>query len=816
MTLSRLQNGAGKQDRLSAELFRSNPFPMFVFDPKSLNIIDVNDAAVAHYGFSREEFVGMHMGRVRIGTEKELVQRFESLSKDQMQWFSSEHRKRDGAIINVKAAVGDIVWNGAAACFSIIHDVTDQLRIQADLTRVLSFAQIGIWELNLATDEITLTDEVYRILGCSSKSPIRFEQFLTHIMPTDRARFDTAFQNAIVTGKPYEIEHRILRPDGEERIVCSSAVIDVDADQTPVRAMGTLMDITGKKELELDLRLRSEALAMAQRIAGLGSWDQDMVTRRVQWTRELFAIYGMKPDEDQPAADELWKHDHPDDAREVMRTISRAREGKTRYDLDHRIVRRDGEIRWVHEQGEYIYNPLGQPVRFIGTVLDITERKQAEARIEFLATHDQLTELPNYQTLVERLCQAIAKAEAAKDAVAVAFLDVDRFKTVNDSLGHAAGDAVLREIARRLELAVQAGDTVSRVGGHEFIVILTNARDKADVATRAQRLLDSFNSPIRIAEREFFFTASLGISSYPENGRDASILIHNADMAMYQGKGKSASGIQLFSDRLHEATQRRLALELKLRGAIDRDELFLVYQPIVRAKTKSIIGVEALARWQPKDEAEIGPAEFIPIAEDSGLIVSIGNWILRKACTQWRAWRSESRSVRMAVNISAKQIERPDFIDVVRSALHDVRMPPEYLDLEVTETVLMTQAALPCLEALRSLGIRIVIDDFGTGYSSLAYLKQMPISCLKIDRSFVAYARSSQTEVPISAAIVSLAHNLGLEVVAEGIETEEQSNILRDLGCDYLQGYYFACPAQAEITGALIEKPRTEANGDCA
>src|SRR5450755_1106681 len=223
MTLSRRQSGADKRIELSAEFFRSNPFPMFVFDPKNLNILDVNDAAVVHYGFSREEFVGMHMSRIRIGTEQELVRRFESLPKDRVQWFSSEHRKRDGIIINVKAAVGDIVWNGTNACFSIVHDVTDQLRIQADLTRVLSFAQIGIWEFNVATKSVTWTHEVYRILGRRSKNPIRFEQFLEHIVPEDRARFDAAFEDALVTGKPYEIEHRIRRLDGVERIVSASA-----------------------------------------------------------------------------------------------------------------------------------------------------------------------------------------------------------------------------------------------------------------------------------------------------------------------------------------------------------------------------------------------------------------------------------------------------------------------------------------------------------------------------------------------------------------------------------------------------------------
>ncbi len=809
MTSKRMRRDLTDDDAVTPrQFFVDNPFPMFVFDPQTLTIIDVNESAVEHYGFSREEFTGMPMGKVRLGSDAELVQRLQNLPKGRVQWFSSAHRKRDGTVINVKVAVGDILWKGEEACFSIVQDVTDDLRIQAELARVLSFVQIGIWEYNIATKAVSWTDEVYSILGYASKTPVSFEQFRAHISPDDRGRFDAALKAALATGEPFEIEHRIVRRDGKERIVNASAVIELDADRKPVRAMGTVMDVTSRREVELDLRLRGEALAMAQRIAGLGSWDQDLITGRGEWTRELFEVYGMKPDVDEPAPDELWKHDHPDDAAEVLRTISQAREKHTRYDLDHRIVRRDGEIRWVHEQGEYVYDGAGKPTRFIGTVLDITDRKQTKARIEFLATHDQVTGLPNYPSLLDRLCESLARAQHTKGAVAVAFLDVDRFKTVNDALGHSAGDAVLKEIARRLELAVQSGDTVARVGGDEFIVVLSDVQDTAEIAARTRRILDSFQSPIRVGEREFFFTASMGLSIYPKDGSDAAQLIHNADMAMYQAKKTATNSVQHFSDRIQEATLRRLSIEEELRGAIDRDELYLEYQPILQAKSRAIVGVEALVRWRPKNSIQIGPAEFIPIAEDSGLIVSIGNWIIRQACRQWHAWCDDSRAIRLSVNISGKQIERPDFINVVQSALFDAQMHPGYLDLEVTETVLMTQSTLPSLEALRGLGVRLVIDDFGTGYSSLSYLKQMPVSALKIDRSFVAYAQTSQADIPISSAIVSIAHNLGLEVVAEGVETEAQASILRDLSCDFLQGYYFARPAAAEVTGALLKRRR--------
>jgi diguanylate cyclase (GGDEF)-like protein/PAS domain S-box-containing protein len=789
--------------------FVENPFPMFVFDPQTLRFLEANKAAAAQYGFTRHEFVGMNITRIRVGTDEELLLQLRNLPPGIGEFYSTTHRRRDGSLINVEVAIGGIRWNGADAAFSIVRDVTEQLKTQASLAQVLKVAQIGMWEFDVDTKAVKWTDEVFRIFGYdSSATHITFDEFLNHIVEEDRERFEAAFEAALKTGNPYDIDHRIRRPDGTERTVRQFGVIQRAEDRKPARVMGTVMDITERKVLEKDLRMHRDALAMAQRIARLGSWDQDLVTGRLHWSQELYEIYGMKPGVDVPSSDELWKYDHPDDAQQVLHTVTRARQNHTHYNLDHRVVRRDGETRWVQEQGAYVYDPAGEPGRFIGTMLDITDRKRAEERAEFLAGHDQLTGLPNYSLFLDRLRQSIMQAQRDEGAVAVGFLGVDRFKSVNDALGHAAGDEVLREIARRLRDAVRLGDTVSRVGNDEFI-ILSNIRKSTDVGGRAQNILDAFNPPFLVGDREFVFTASMGVSVYPNDPGDASQLIRNADMAMHQGKGKARSNFQFFSAAMQERTDRRVLLEHDLRRAIECDELALVYQPIVEAKSKSLVGVEALVRWRPKDKPAIGPAEFIPIAEDTGLIIGIGEWIIRRACQQWRAWYDSGlRPVRMSANISAKQLERPDFIDLLKSALYDAQMPAEYLDLEITETILMTQAALPSLEALRRLGLRLIIDDFGTGFSSLAYLKRMPIDCLKIDRSFVAYARTGVADVPISSAIVSIARNLGLRVVAEGIETEAQAQILRDLGCDYLQGYYFARPLSAELAGELMKTAR--------
>ncbi len=787
--------------------FVNNPFPMFVFDRKTLCFLEANHAAAHHYGYSRDEFAGMKIMRLRVGTEDELIRQLENLPAGAEAFYPATHRKRDGSLIDVEVAIGMIGLNGSDVGFSIVRDVTAQRRMQASLARVLRAAEIGIWEMDIATNAVTWTDEVYRIFGYDSPAaPISLERYLSHILPEDRPRFDAAFADALVSGIPYDLEYRIRRVDGAERTLHESVVIELSEERNPARAMGIIMNVTDRRALQQELRMRSDALATAQRIARLGSWDIDLVTGRLDWSRELYEIYGMTPGANAPKQDELWKHDHPDDAQQVLRTVSRARYNRTQYNLDHRIVRLDGETRWVQEQGEYAYDSAGKPNRFIGTMLDITERKRAEERVEYLAGHDQVTGLPNYTLLLDRLRQSLVQAHRDGSAVAVAYLDVDRFKGVNDAVGYDAGDEVLQEIARRLQVSVLPSDSVSRAGGDEFIIILPDIEKSIDIGGRARNILRVFESPFQAGNREFHFTASMGISVFPSDIGDASQLIRNADMAMYQGKGKAGNNFQFFSAEMHERTIRRLSLERDLRHAIENDELFLVYQPIVEARTHALTAVEALVRWQPTGKPIVGPAEFIPIAEDTGLIVSIGEWIIRQACRQWRAWcDSGVRPVRMAANISGKQLESPDFIPTLKNALADAKMAAEFLDLEITETVLMTQAALPTLDSLKALGLRLVIDDFGTGFSSLAYLKRMPIECLKIDQSFVAYAQTGRAaDVPISTAIIAIARNLGLQVVAEGIETETQASLLRDLGCDLLQGYYFAVPSAPELVAAMI------------
>ena len=444
-------------------------------------------------------------------------------------------------------------------------------------------------------------------------------------------------------------------------------------------------------------------------------------------------------------------------------------------------------------------------------VRDISERKRTEESLSYLAHHDGLTHLPNRTLLLDRLDQALVRAHRYKKTVAVLFIDLDHFKAINDSLGHSVGDLLLRTVAERLSQSVRKEDTVARLGGDEFAVIFSDVTQSRDVAKIIKKFPKIFEMPFQLMEHEFYITASIGVSLYPNDGDKAEILLRDADTAMYRAKEKGRNNYQFFLPEMNVEVSERLELESGLRRALDRNELLLHYQPQVDLITGQIIGMEALLRWRHPDRGMIPPGQFIPVAEDTGLIVPIGEWVLQTACMQNKAWQSVGIDpIRMAVNLSARQFQHPNLVGTVSRALRDSGLDPDYLELELTESIMETaEAAIMVLRELSQMGIEISLDDFGTGYSSLSYLKRFPINKLKIDQSFVRDLTTDSEVVAIVATIITLARSLRLKVIAEGVEKDEELSILRSLDCDEIQGYLFCPPLPAEeATALLIEKRR--------
>ncbi|MEO5574282.1 MAG: EAL domain-containing protein, partial [Gammaproteobacteria bacterium] len=451
----------------------------------------------------------------------------------------------------------------------------------------------------------------------------------------------------------------------------------------------------------------------------------------------------------------------------------------------------------------------GEVKGYVALIHDITAHKQAEQRLAYLAHYDTLTGLPNRTLLNDRLSQAMARRSAAHQTqVAILFLDLDHFKTINDTAGHSIADALLREVGERLSACVRIGDTVARLGGDEFAIILIDLIHKIDVGQFVQKIPDCLSAPFKIDGHEIFVTASIGVSLYPDDGLNAETLLKNADTAMYLAKQRGRNCYQYYSAALSAKAATRVSLENSLRQALARDEFVLHYQPQVDLATSRITAVEALVRWNNPRAGLVLPAQFIPLTEDTGLIVALGEWVLHTACAQNKAWQLAGLPpIRIGVNLSARQFQQQNKRTIVNHILHilqETGLDPHYLELELTESVLQTIEVAGMLRTLRGTGIQIAIDDFGTGYSSLSYLKRFPLDKLKIDKSFMQGVPDDPDNVAITTAIIAMAHSLKLKVIAEGVETLAQLDFLRSLKCDEIQGFLFSCALPAPELQELL------------
>ncbi len=491
--------------------------------------------------------------------------------------------------------------------------------------------------------------------------------------------------------------------------------------------------------------------------------------------------------------------------------IGRLRERHSLSNHESCQRRKDGTLVWVLENGSVIEGIDGKPEMIEGTVIDITERKRAEEQVKHLAFHDALTGLPNRLLFQDRLRMAVLNAQRSEDHLATLFLDLDRFKVINDSLGHSIGDELLRGVAERLGSCVREGDTVARLGGDEFTVLVPGMAGDEDAAKIARKILGVLRLPFVIDGRELFLTTSIGVAIYPADGETAETLVRNADTAMYRAKEQGRDNFQLYTPAMNSRALERLSLESRLRQAIHNQELVLQYQPLVDLETNQIRGAEALIRWEHPEMGLLAPGEFIPLAEISGLIVPIGEWVLHAACAQVRAWQHLGHPrLSVAVNLSARQFQQADLVSQVRAALEAADLAPEFLDLEITESNAMQNAdvSISTLWDLKNLGVQLSMDDFGTGYSSLNYLKRFPIDRLKIDQSFVRDVTTDPDDAAIASAIIAMAHSLELTVVAEGVETEPQLAFLRGQNCDEMQGYLVSRPVAPERFLELLRENR--------
>ncbi len=562
-----------------------------------------------------------------------------------------------------------------------------------------------------------------------------------------------------------------------------------------------------------ELRASEERLSQAQHMTNLGWWEWDVADDRFIGSDQFYRTFGLDPDTFGQTRDDFLECVEPDDRDAVREAFAKALQDGQPFSLDHRIVLGTGARRVVHEQARTKRDANDRVLLLLGAAQDVTERREIEDRIRDLAYFDGLTGLPNRRLFQEKLHPALEAARRHRRTAALLFLDLDRFKRINDTMGHTAGDDLLREAAQRISQCIRMTDCVvrpggqdrdflvARLGGDEFIVLLSEIERVQDAARVARRVIDSLLRPFTLGGQEVFISGSIGIAIYPLDGEDPETLLKNADTAMYHAKDQGRNNYQFYTESMNASAFERLVLETNLRRALEREEFALHFQPQVCLRTGQVTGAEALVRWQHPDLGLVPPSGFIGIAEETGLITALGHWVLRAACSQGRQWQEAGRDdLRIAVNVSSRQFAQKGFAGMVARVLNETGMNPARLDLELTETYLMEDAeeSLSVLRDLKALGVLLSIDDFGTGYSSLGYLRRLPIDALKVDRSFLAGVPGDDDRTTITNAIIALGRSLRLRVIAEGVESGHQLAFLRDQGCDEIQGYLVSRPVPAE------------------
>ncbi len=727
-------------------------------------------------------------------------------------------RLRDGTekIVHIQGEVTLGADGRPVRVSGTLQDITERKAIETALRLSESrykeaqrLAKIGNWEWDLATNANWWSDELFRILDLDPEvHEASFDNFICRVHPDDREMLIQGTRNVNVGNVRLEpVRIRLVLGGGRRKVVELRIEIRGDECGRPRSVIGTIRDVTERWELETQLRDSEERYSSTVELAAIGIAHVDLEGRFMWANKQLCDMLGYGMDELLGLT--IRDVSHPEDV--DVTTEDRTRLHANEIDsltTEKRYVRRDGETIWVRIKSTLKRNAEGAPLYDISIVEDISERKIAEARIRYLATHDDMTGLPNRATFGELLNHTIETTRRRDGQCAVLFIDLDRFKVINDSLGHEAGDQLLREMSARLSRCVRMSDMVARLGGDEFVVLLKDcgAPAAADVAAK---VLAAVIEPVTIMEQECRVTASIGIARFPDDAVDALSLMKHADVAMYLAKEEGKNNYQFYSPETSPMSVERLILEAQLGRALEQTEFSVKYQPQVCLATGRIVGTEALLRWWNPQLGTVSPAQFIPVAEDTGLIVPIGKWVLRTACEQNVAWQRQGLpAVVMSVNLSPRQFKDPNLLCDIAEVLEQTGMAPGFLELEITEGVIMhdLDQVAERIAGIKRLGVRLAIDDFGTGYSSLSQLKRFPIDTLKIDRSFIRDIPGSVEDTAITEAVISLGKTLGVKIVAEGVETAPQCAFLRESGCDHMQGFHFSKPCHPDAFAELLAR----------
>ncbi len=785
------------------ELFEGNRAVELLIDPQDGSIIDANHAAASYYGYSREALRKMRISDINTLSEEEIAREMERAREQENDYFIFRHRLASGEVRDVEVHSGPVEVGGKTLLYSIIHDVTARIRGQRALreseerySTIITTAGEGYWLLDLATLHIIeVNDALCHMLGYSRNELLGSKP--TAFIDEENAAIFCKQVEQRISQKQRSYEVVMKHKDGHDVMVRINATNMPHSEDRAEQSFAFITDITEWKRSEEQLRIAATFFETTS--------EAIIVTDA---ENRIIAI--------NPAFSRITGYSEEDVLGEDPKILSSGRNDKAFYhEMWQSLLHHgswQGEI-WNRRKNGDIYPEWLSIVvihgdddaekQYMAVFSDITQRKKDEEKIWRQANYDALTGLPNRNLFKDRLEQAMNAAQREHSSLALLFIDLDRFKSINDTMGHAIGDKLLQEAAARLTNTVRSTDTVARLGGDEFTVLLYDINSNSEIDRIAEKMLHKLSEPYSLEGREAFVSGSIGITLYPGDANTIEQLLSNADAAMYTAKSAGRNVFRYFTQAMNEAAQRRLLLETDLRRAMQNDELLLHYQPVHNRKGK-VIGAEALLRWNHPVLGAISPEEFVPLAEDIGIIIPIERWVLRQACMDTTEFQTRvRRKFYIAVNISSLQCRNEQCHIMLQEAISESHLAPENITLEITERVMMesTETVMAILNEVKTMGVKLAVDDFGTGYSSLSYLKQFPIDVLKIDRAFISDLPNDRDDVALVEAIVAMAHSLNLEVVAEGVETRKQYTFLQSLGCDQLQGFHFseALPRQAFI-----------------
>lgn len=798
-------------------LFSQHPDGVVLFNTDG-KVMDCNEKVMTIFGYSLEELQQDFFRYVDDDYVKIALRNFKKALKGETREYTTVRIKKDGTRFYVHNVLSPIIIDQSVqGIVGIFRDHNEFASIKDHLNRAQQIASIGSWDYFLETETIFWSDEVYSLFGIKENSTFvpTFGKFMNMVHPEDRERFKTTFDNSLLKGIGYETEIRIIKIGGEVRTCYVKSESFVNRMGKVTKLTGVMQDVTEKKEFKDLIQQRETQMLNLIQSVDAAVWSYDIKNKKLLFCSDaVYKIFGRSSEEFIKNAT-YWKSSiHPEDVKTVEQVQHLLNKGE-KLNHEYRIIDSSGKVRWVEDRTIPTLDEEGNLIRLDGLIIDITERKDYEDQLDHLANHDFLTGLPNRRKFESKFVGAVERAKRDNRMLSLLMIDLDRFKNVNDALGHAVGDKLLIEVSKKISEACGNSAFLARMGGDEFAVIIEDITGMDVSIGLSQRIIKQFKEPFFIDDFELYITTSIGITFAPFNGDDDQTLLKNADIAMRRAKEAGRNDYYVYTPSMNIETFKKYSLEKGLHNALKYNEFYLEYQPKVNPKTGRMESAEALIRWKHPEWGIVSPGEFIPLAEESNFILDIGDWVIQMVCQTIKEWQKMGLEVvPISVNISYKRCTKTDFMQTIVNIVREAGIHPSLIEFEITErSMIQNEEVVKLVMAkMQALGFKFSLDDFGTGQSSLSNLSVFEIDCIKIDRSFTQNIGENKRIESIISSMISLAREMGMVTVAEGVETEEQLQFLQDRNCHFIQGYLYSRPVGADQFEKLLQHPVIRSN----